>query len=229
MTFPRLSRLLPRTLVCGLRAAWIQVHQRGQTRRGADGNCIDAEGNPIPWMTYPSIDFLDSFDLSACRVFEFGSGSSTLFWAERCRSVCSVEHSECWFEKMRKHVCERITLTKQTDLSKYPDEIHKHGQFDIIIIDGAERMRCVRAALTHVKEGGIVILDNSEWYRNSCAFLREEGFFQMDFCGFTPLNSFTAMTSIFAKTPISFPYKQRRESWAPIGGKALNHARPDDV
>ena len=98
-----------------------------------------------------------------------------------------------------------------------------------LVIDGAERMRCARAAPTHVKEGGIVILDNSEWYRNSCAFLRDAGFFQMDFCGFTPLNSFTAMTSIFTKTPVSFPYKQRRESWTPIGGKALNRARPDDT
>lgn len=229
MAFPRLSRLLPRTLVCGLRAAWIQVHQRGQTRRDADGNCIDAEGNPIPWMTYPSIDFLDSFDLSACRVFEFGSGSSTLFWAARCRSVCSVEHFEPWFEKMRKRLPENVTLTKQPELSTYADEIHKYDEFDIVVIDGAERMRCARAALRHLSQGGIILLDNSEWYRNCGTFLRGEGFSQLDFCGFTPLNSFTSVTSIFTKTPIAFPYKERRPFWTPIGGKALGHVPPDDL
>lgn len=212
-----------------LRAAWILVRLRGQTRRDADGNCVDAQGNPIPWMTYPSIDFLDSFDLSACRVFEFGSGSSTFFWAARCRMVCSAEHFEPWFDKMRKRLPGNVTLTRQPDLSKYPEEIHKCGRFDIIVVDGAERLRCVRAALDHLEDGGIIILDNSEWYRHCGAFLRGKGFSQLDFCGFTPLNSFTSVTSVFTKTPISFPYKERRAFWTPIGGKALGHVPPDDV
>lgn len=53
-------------------------------------------GKPIPWMTYPAIEFFRRSELfgKKPRVFEFGSGSSTLFWAERAAHVYSVEDDE---------------------------------------------------------------------------------------------------------------------------------------
>jgi hypothetical protein len=224
----RLFKYAPRPLLCGLRTAWILVAKRGQTKRDKDGNCIDAEGNPIPWMTYSAIDFLSNLDLSQATVFEYGSGASTLFWAKRCKSVCAVEHFVPWFERMKKYIDGRINIISQPDLTAYPKEIEPLGLFDLIYIDGAERMPCAKAACNHLNEGGIIILDNSEWYPQSATFLREQGFMQIDFCGFEPLNSFTSMTSIFLKEHIKFPYIAKPHGWTPIGGKALDHIPPDD-
>ncbi len=95
-------------------------------------------------------------------------------------------------------------------------------------MDGAERMRSAIRALDHLSENGIIILDNSEWFPNCAALLREKGFSQIDFCGFAPLNSFTSMTSVFVKTRIVFPYKPKSQCWVPIGGKLLDRIPPDD-
>src|SRR3954469_11247374 len=62
--------------------------------------CLDGQGNHVPWFTYPAIEYLNQLDLSGKRVLEFGSGFSTLYWAKRCGHVVSIESSKSWFEKM---------------------------------------------------------------------------------------------------------------------------------
>ena len=36
--------------------------------------CLDKEGNPIPWYTYPAIEYLSQFDYQDKKIFEFGCG-----------------------------------------------------------------------------------------------------------------------------------------------------------
>src|SRR5262245_56791293 len=48
---------------------------------------VDKDGNPLPWYTYPAIDFLRRKCFAERTVLEFGSGQSTLWWAARARSV----------------------------------------------------------------------------------------------------------------------------------------------
>lgn len=55
---------------------------------------IDRSGNPMPWFTYPAIEYLDSLDLSKANVFEWGSGNSTAYLASRCSSIESVQSDE---------------------------------------------------------------------------------------------------------------------------------------
>lgn len=50
----------------------------------------------IPWIPFAAIDHLDSVDLSNARVFEFGSGGSTLYWLRRGANCVSVEHDPTW-------------------------------------------------------------------------------------------------------------------------------------
>lgn len=50
----------------------------------------------LPWMTYDAIDFLESICQTDGRVFEWGSGGSTLFFARRCGQVTSIEHDQKW-------------------------------------------------------------------------------------------------------------------------------------
>lgn len=35
-------------------------------------------GEEVPWYTYPAIEYLSHLDLSGFRVFEYGSGNSTI-------------------------------------------------------------------------------------------------------------------------------------------------------
>ena len=48
-----------------------------------NGELRDRENNYVPWFTYPAIEALKNWDVSEKRVFEYGSGASTLWLAER--------------------------------------------------------------------------------------------------------------------------------------------------
>lgn len=58
----------------------------------------------IPWMCYAAIDYLDSHVPANPRVFEYGSGASTLYWLSRGAHVTSVEHDATWYAILQKRV-----------------------------------------------------------------------------------------------------------------------------
>ncbi|HYJ38888.1 MAG TPA: hypothetical protein VEV87_09740 [Chitinophagaceae bacterium] len=60
-----------------------------------------------PWLTFPAIDFIKGVLNPGMRVFEFGSGGSTLFWAYRTKEVISVEHDEKWYLLMKQTLKEQ--------------------------------------------------------------------------------------------------------------------------
>ena len=63
------------------------------------------EANPLddqrPWITFSAIRFLDRFLSREMKVFEYGSGGSTLYFARRVGHLVSVEHDEDWLKKVR--------------------------------------------------------------------------------------------------------------------------------
>jgi hypothetical protein len=59
----------------------------------------DSEGY-TPWFTYPAISFLKDIISKEMKVFEFGSGYSTLFFNSNAGECFSVEHSEEWSKNL---------------------------------------------------------------------------------------------------------------------------------
>jgi len=180
---------------------------------------VDAKGAEIPWYTYPAIEYLSNFDFKDCSVFEFGSGNSSLFWADRARSVCSVEDNQEWFEVVSKRQKENQIVIHRADEVGYVKSLPEQGKlFEIIVIDGNWRNECVVEAINCLKDGGMIVLDNSDRIiEKECGrLLREHGFIQMDFSGFGPINGYCWTTSVFMKAPTLL---QRNFSGpTPIGG-----------
>lgn len=52
------------------------------------------------WITFPSIDYLNSCISENSKVFEYGSGGSTLFFLRRVQELITVEHDRSWFQKV---------------------------------------------------------------------------------------------------------------------------------
>jgi hypothetical protein len=50
-----------------------------------------------PWITFPAQQWLSRVVHGRMRVFEYGSGGSTLYFAARVESLVSVEHDPEWF------------------------------------------------------------------------------------------------------------------------------------
>lgn len=61
-------------------------------------------GNPIqsaiPWLTYSSIDYIEKYLNHDMKVFEYGGGGSTLYFASRVAELVTVEHDTSWYEQL---------------------------------------------------------------------------------------------------------------------------------
>lgn len=55
-----------------------------------------ALGDARPWLTYAAIEFLEGQLRPGLRIFEYGAGGSTLFFASRAPGGTSVEHDGPW-------------------------------------------------------------------------------------------------------------------------------------
>lgn len=162
---------------------------------------VDGDRQPIPWFTYPAIEYLRQLDLSECRVFEWGSGFSTMFFQERCRFLASVEDDPIWFERVRTSLQPSTDYHLKPLANDYVSLIDSYADaFDIIIIDGSSRVECARKALSCVADTGLVILDNSNWHLEASRILREEGdMIEIDFFGPGPINEISWTTSFYLR------------------------------
>lgn len=166
--------------------------------------CRDAQGNPLPWYTYPAIDFLRGLDTTGMRVFEYGCGFSTLFWASKALSVVSVDDDKLWVEKVSSTMPANVSLNLVQDAPRYIDAINdiaigRGESFDIVIIDAKHRYETARSAVSHVAPGGMLILDNADWYPETAAMLGASGMARIDMIGFGPINSYVWCTALFLK------------------------------
>jgi len=168
------------------------------------GRPLNAQDEPIPWFTYPAIDFLDSVVRPDWTVFEWGSGNSTLWWAARTAHVVSVEDDAAWYAEVVKQVRPNSqSLFRQGSdyfeaLSAYPD-----AAFDVIVIDGSSRNDCARVAPDKLKPGGLIVFDNADSQEFDAAqqFLIDQGYYRIDFWGPIPSYLYKNCTSVFFKDP----------------------------
>lgn len=166
---------------------------------------VDALDKPLPWLTYPAISFLESAVHKEMCVFEYGSGASTLWWAERVKHVVACEHSKQWHDLLKPEVPGNASLMfcELVPDGDYCRSIHSSDEtFDIIVIDGRDRVNCIRQAYSKMKNDGIIILDDSERdrYQPGQDFLLQQGFLRLDFHGIRPIALRSSCTSIFFKT-----------------------------
>ena len=53
------------------------------------------------WLTYDTIRYLTKHVGPNLKVFEFGSGGSTLFWLPRVAKCVSIEHDPGWVARLQ--------------------------------------------------------------------------------------------------------------------------------
>jgi precorrin-6B methylase 2 len=169
---------------------------------------IDKQGKPIPWFTYPAIEFLNSLNLSKAKVFEWGSGYSSLYWAKMCKNVISIENNKEWFvrisAKMKTEKLKNLKIILKNDSKSYIRSISQlpssYKSFDIIDIDGLNRLECSKISLSRIKKNGIIILDNAELFPNIVTLMKSKGYTEIPMIGPGPINSYLWKTSLFLRS-----------------------------
>ena len=185
-----LGAMLPINILKMLMNYKILSSDFGQWKSMKSNMCIDAHNKPIPWYTYPATEYLIQIDFKDKSVFEYGSGNSSIFWAGRAKDVVSVEDNREWFEIVHKHKSGNQQIILEEDRNNYISYILKMGrQFDVVIVDGKYRHECAKNAVKCLKDEGMIILDNSDWYHKAKSFLRQQDLIEVDFCGFGPITN----------------------------------------
>jgi hypothetical protein len=92
------------------------LYQFGQTyleKRGwfesLDGIPRNKEGL-VPYITYPAYRQLERLIRPGSRVFEYGCGASSLWWASRAAEVISVEHDAAWAARVTESAPANLTI-----------------------------------------------------------------------------------------------------------------------
>lgn len=164
---------------------------------------LDNDNNEIPWLTYSAIHFLNDRMKENFSIFEYGSGHSTIWFSKKTARIISVEHDLKWFNRMKGRFSDYPNITYKyhpLGSGEYVNEILQYtSEFDIIVIDGRERVKCGLNSLKALKNNGVIIWDNSERadYHEGYEFLMDNGFRKLDFRGLGPIMTFEWCTSVF--------------------------------
>jgi len=119
----------------------------------------------LPWISYSAISAISQRLTQSCRVLEFGSGMSTIWYAERAGEVFSVESSAEWFALIGQTLSSKsnVHVLLCEDAESYSHYCHDDDAgFDLIVVDGIARNECVKEGLRNLRPNGVLYLDNSD-------------------------------------------------------------------
>lgn len=182
------------------------LHESGWFKSYIEQKVIDGAGNPLPWMNYPMISFLEERVPAGLTIFEYGCGFGTLWWAKKAKRVVTVEHNKIWYESMLKNLPDNVRaifrpLETGGEYCKTVAQI-QNVQFNIIIIDGRDRVNCALHCAPSLADDGVIIFDDTdrEAYIDGRTHLKNIGFKELKLTGIKPMVlSVGTSTSLFYK------------------------------
>ena len=120
-----------------------------------------------PNMSAAEEEVIKKYCNSETRLLEFGSGISTLHHAKRCKEVISVESDPYWFSRVS-----LLLYILDLDENVYPllglgIEYEKtfamafpNKKYDVVSIDGKNRLECAKSILPHIHDNSVVIFSD---------------------------------------------------------------------
>ena len=131
-----------------------------------------------PWLTKSANLIIKSIIKKTDIGLEFGSGRSTIWFARHVSFLTSVENDKFWYEKVHQLIlekninninyiyCEEDIEEGEGDIPGYVQIIQTFSpnSLDFVLVDGIYRSYCALSVLNLIKPGGLLILDNANWY-----------------------------------------------------------------
>jgi hypothetical protein len=135
----------------------------------------------IPWFTDGAIIRINEIlHQSKFKIFEFGGGSSTLYFLLKGNSVTTVDHNIRWVKKIANTAkCwgleKQLTIEhRERPYASFYSEVTATILFDMVVVDGRDRNICVETVLnSSTKLPKYLIFDNSNRpkYKKSIDFI----------------------------------------------------------
>lgn len=125
----------------------------------------------IPWMLPKAFSYLKLLARSYWKIYEWGSGGSTIWFSENCDSVVSLETNSLWLKNVsvelrNRDLHKKCMMTYITDRRSYYTDIlnePQNGTFNMIYIDSTygSKAICIRNAIKKLKYFGILMVNNA--------------------------------------------------------------------
>jgi hypothetical protein len=130
-------------------------------------------------------------------VFEYGAGNSTLWWAARVAEVTSVEHDPEWVASLA--LPDNATLIEAERGSPAYIEAAAGGGYDVVVVDGRDRVKCSAVAAEAVSPTGVIVWDDTDRveYRPGIDALTAAGWRHLELPGLMPCAHWETSSSVF--------------------------------
>jgi len=172
---------------------------------------VNDKNEIMPMYTYPCYEWLNSIDWNDSKVFEYGTGYSTIWWQNKNVDYHAVEDNKQWHDMIE----DKTNIEYKPGHHKYIESIYKYDfKFDVIVIDGVVRFDCIKPALEKIKDDGIIIFDNTDWHKNSKEELDRSDLIPIHFHGFKPLHVDSETTSCY----VNRKFNKKAKSIVPMAG-----------
>ncbi|MBA7620168.1 hypothetical protein ES703_27512 [subsurface metagenome] len=131
-----------------------------------------------PWLTQQANLILSTLLKPTDMGLEWGSGRSTIWFTQRVKYLTSVEHDEAWYKKVSSKLkannilnvnyilCKAAEGQEKPEESSYVQVVNTFSEdtLNFVLIDGLYRDVCSNMVLEKIRPGGILIVDNANWY-----------------------------------------------------------------
>lgn len=132
-----------------------------------------------PYMTSDEISDLVTYINRDTDMLEIGGGNSTLFFSRIVKRLVTVEHNKEWSDKISNdmksfskcdwslHVIEpsfpQSHPFQPAEPGQFDDYVNfisnlEKDQFDVILVDGRDRVRCAIASIPLLRKGGVLLI-----------------------------------------------------------------------
>ena len=140
---------------------------------------FERENPNVPWFVPDSIKYIEQIIQPHYVGWEWGSGRSSIWFAERVKQHYCVEGRRAWYNQMTIQISEQnledkihlqlaeVTSEYEFDLQEVERyaatiDVMNDGSLDYVIVDGHFRLECLKHCLPKIRGGGYLIIDNSD-------------------------------------------------------------------
>jgi len=189
------------------------------------------EDNIRPFIPYDAYDWLVGFVKPNMRIFEYGSGKSTLWFGKNAGEVVAVDRMPHCYEACARELAEhdiknveyvlKADIGGKFDIAGYSKLIHEYeGQFDLVFVDGHFRRECMEECYAKAKYA--IFMDNTDSPGHMDAYNTMGSWAGGDILDFYSygLNPYTGKEMMDPNNP-SLPMKWAASVFLKTGGKGL--------
>lgn len=155
-----------------------------------------------PWWVWDAINFVEAHLRPTDQVLEVGSGYSTVWLAQRCGQVCSIEESSSWREiaemEISRLALENVRLITGDSWKVFQD-LFPHNEWDVVVIDSPQdRLNILLLSSKGIHPPRLIIYDDTDKAENRAVLSRGVPEYQgHTFRGFKPQTIHACETTVY--------------------------------